>query len=564
MTVYWRASSSDAADVSRCSSGSVFTYRPLRGVQNFYIVSLAIADLAVAVLVMPLNVANFVVDGRWAFGVVVCHVWLTADILTCTASILNLCAIALDRYRAAHDPIGYAQRRTIGRVLATVAAVWATSAVISVPPLIGWNAAGLYDNTTHRCQLTDDRGFVLYSAAGSFYIPLALMTFVYVKIYVATRRRLRARAEVRRVTAAASGGVAGGASRVPSERGDDCVPTSLARAHRQICPGEELLEVPSIESLTNDDDYDDNDDVKPRNVPPSAATAAVDRGWQPETIIDKVFRLQATSRTGVVVTSDAPTMPLKDRQPKVDVGGKPKDRRNGKHVNDVTQVELNVCESECSVDSHEITRRVTTGLREGRPEVEITEVKSDCADIVAISNSLTHLAKDDTLIELNFRSPRSKSALQLRDIADEENRAVSQLSTPRMSGQSNRTSAVFSLPETGHGSSTVGQSTDDGSRVVNRVVAEKQRQATLKERRVARTMAVIMVVFVVCWLPFFVIYVLFPFCGSVCSEAVGERVVTFIVWLGYVNSTVNPVIYTVFNVDFRRAFKSLLVRRRCR
>jgi len=51
--------------------------------------------------------------------------------LACTASILNLCAIALDRYRAIHDPIGYAQRRTLGRVLATVAVVWATSAVIS-------------------------------------------------------------------------------------------------------------------------------------------------------------------------------------------------------------------------------------------------------------------------------------------------------------------------------------------------------------------------------------------------------------------------------------------------
>lgn len=91
--------------------------------RNFYIVSLAVADLAVAVLVMPLNVANFILDGRWTFGTVVCHVWLTADILTCTASILNLCAIALDRYRAIHDPIGYAQKRTLGRVVATVIVV---------------------------------------------------------------------------------------------------------------------------------------------------------------------------------------------------------------------------------------------------------------------------------------------------------------------------------------------------------------------------------------------------------------------------------------------------------
>ena len=202
----------------------MFTYRPLRGVQNFYIVSLAVADLAVALLVMPLNVANFILDGRWAFGVVVCHIWLTADILTCTASILNLCAIALDRYRAIHDPIGYAQRRTICRVLATVAVVWTTSAVISVPPLIGWNAAGLYDESTQRCQLTDDRGFVVYSAAGSFYIPLAVMTFVYVKIYVATRRRLRARTKSYPMTVAAtSASVAGCTTGAKLKRGDDRV-----------------------------------------------------------------------------------------------------------------------------------------------------------------------------------------------------------------------------------------------------------------------------------------------------------------------------------------------------
>jgi len=208
----------------------VFTYRPLRAVQNFYIVSLAIADLAVALLVMPLNVADFILEGRWAFGVVVCHIWLTADILTCTASILNLCAIALDRYRAIHDPIGYAQRRTIGRVLTTVAVVWTTSAVISVPPLIGWNAAGLYDESTQRCQLTDDRGFVVYSAAGSFYIPLAVMTFVYVKIYLATRRRLRSRTENYRITprrnVAMSASVTadfGATARATPERGDDRV-----------------------------------------------------------------------------------------------------------------------------------------------------------------------------------------------------------------------------------------------------------------------------------------------------------------------------------------------------
>lgn len=75
---------------------SVFTYKPLRIVQNFFIVSLAVADLTVAILVLPLNVAYYV-RGRWDFGIHVCKMWLTSDVLCCTASILHLCIIALDR-----------------------------------------------------------------------------------------------------------------------------------------------------------------------------------------------------------------------------------------------------------------------------------------------------------------------------------------------------------------------------------------------------------------------------------------------------------------------------------
>ena len=117
---------------------SVFTYKPLRIVQNFFIVSLAVADMTVAILVLPLNVA-YSVRGRWDFGIHMCKMWLTSDVLCCTASILNLCAIALDRYWAITDPINYAQKRTVERVLILIIGVWVLSLVISSPPLIGWN-----------------------------------------------------------------------------------------------------------------------------------------------------------------------------------------------------------------------------------------------------------------------------------------------------------------------------------------------------------------------------------------------------------------------------------------
>ncbi|KAL1429598.1 hypothetical protein MTO96_016049 [Rhipicephalus appendiculatus] len=172
---------------------SVFNHRPLRTVQNVFLVSLALADIAVALLVMPFNVA-YSIMGRWVFGLHFCELWLTCDVLCCTASILNLCAIALDRYWAIHDPINYAQKRTLRRVLLSIFLVWVISALISVPPLIGWNDWPEQFDETTPCRLTQETGYVLYSASGSFFIPLLIMSIVYLKIFLATRRRLRERA----------------------------------------------------------------------------------------------------------------------------------------------------------------------------------------------------------------------------------------------------------------------------------------------------------------------------------------------------------------------------------
>lgn len=173
---------------------SVFTYKPLRIVQNFFIVSLAVADLTVAILVLPLNVAYYI-RGRWDFGIHVCKMWLTSDVMCCTASILHLCVIALDRYWAITDPINYAQKRNVERVLILIAGVWILSFVISSPPLLGWNDWPTNFHSNTPCELTSERGYVIYSALGSFFLPLVIMTIVYIEIFVATRRRLRERAQ---------------------------------------------------------------------------------------------------------------------------------------------------------------------------------------------------------------------------------------------------------------------------------------------------------------------------------------------------------------------------------
>ena len=98
-----------------------------------------------------------------------------------------------------------------------------------------------------------------------------------------------------------------------------------------------------------------------------------------------------------------------------------------------------------------------------------------------------------------------------------------------------------------HGPSVGGRS---AGRTARQIVEQR------RERKAARTLAVITGTFVLCWLPFFILATVRPFCGDLCHYP--APLISIIVWLGYVNSMLNPIIYTVFNADFRLAFRKIL------
>ncbi|CAG9794670.1 unnamed protein product [Diatraea saccharalis] len=84
---------------------------------------------------------------------------------------------------------------------------------------------------------------------------------------------------------------------------------------------------------------------------------------------------------------------------------------------------------------------------------------------------------------------------------------------------------------------------------------EKKRLARKKEKRATLILGLIMGSFIACWLPFFFLYILKAACRN-CVIPSNAFAIAF--WLGYMNSVLNPVIYTIFNKDFRRAFRRIL------
>jgi len=196
---------------------AIATDRRLKGVQHWFIGSLAVSDLLVGLFIMPFSLANEVM-GYWAFGDVICQLWLSTDVLLCTASILNLCLISLDRYWTITRPIHYVKNRTRRRAALMISVVWTLSMVISLPPLVGWKRPQPTHLGFPLCQLSAELGYVLYSTIGSFYVPLLVMVLVYVKIYLAARARARRNLKSTGATRSATAAVA---MAVPSSEIDD-------------------------------------------------------------------------------------------------------------------------------------------------------------------------------------------------------------------------------------------------------------------------------------------------------------------------------------------------------
>lgn len=164
---------------------TVYRTRKLHTPANYLIASLAVTDLLVSILVMPVSTL-YTVAGRWTLGQVVCDFWLSSDITCCTASILHLCVIALDRYWAITDAVEYSAKRTPRRAAVMIVLVWVFSISISLPPFF-WRQA----KAEGECVVnTDHILYTVYSTVGAFYFPTLLLIALYGRIYVEARSRI--------------------------------------------------------------------------------------------------------------------------------------------------------------------------------------------------------------------------------------------------------------------------------------------------------------------------------------------------------------------------------------
>uniref|UniRef100_A0A8D0GX40 Alpha-1D adrenergic receptor n=1 Tax=Sphenodon punctatus TaxID=8508 RepID=A0A8D0GX40_SPHPU len=164
---------------------SVACNRHLQTVTNYFIINLAIADLLLSTTVLPFS-ATLEVLGFWAFGRIFCNIWAAVDVLCCTASIMSLCIISVDRYIGVKYSLKYPTIMTEKKAVVILVVVWVSSMVISIGPLLGWKEPPPLDDSI--CSITEEPGYAVFSSLFSFYLPLTVILVMYFRIYVVARR----------------------------------------------------------------------------------------------------------------------------------------------------------------------------------------------------------------------------------------------------------------------------------------------------------------------------------------------------------------------------------------
>ncbi|RZF35626.1 hypothetical protein LSTR_LSTR005154 [Laodelphax striatellus] len=481
---------------------SVYRERSLQTVTNYFIVSLALADLLVAVLVMPFAV-YVLVNGSWSLPPVVCDFYIAMDVMCSTSSIFNLVAISIDRYIAVTQPIKYAKHKSNRRVTLTIVLVWAISAAIGSPIVLGLNNTP--DRVPDLC-LFYNSDFIIYSSLSSFYIPCIIMVFLYYNIFKALRNRARKAKAARKTNIA--------------ELKPGIVIENVAQTRRlaetTLVASSAL--VPTASSLederpTNTGSGSQDEDEEGDRSPGSEDCHIIPNDKSTEFILATVVE-----ESQVVVNLATPaTILIADPNGNNDSGYAPSNMEETQlHVTPPASPHQKTPDDKVSKvtvkrngsTGSEVPCTPCTPLSAGGPGTGGSILKR------AFSSSVRTMSEDETCVGGGSKKERKASAGGSRFTIYKVNKASRK---------------------------------------------KREKSSARKERKATKTLAIVLGVFLFCWVPFFTCNIMDAMCtklGADCQPGVAAFILT--TWLGYMNSFVNPVIYTIFNPEFRKAFKKLM------
>ncbi|XP_004085557.4 trace amine-associated receptor 1-like [Oryzias latipes] len=169
---------------------SIAYFKQLQSPTNCFVMSLAVADCFVGLVVMPYSMIR-TVEGCWYFGSLFCKLHSSLDVMLCTASIFHLSCIAFDRFYAVCNPLIYSLKMSQSRVALLITICWAVPMLISFGPImLDLHIAGVDIRIPEDlCVFLVSRIYAVMASLVAFYLPMAIMLVAYWKIFKAAKRQ---------------------------------------------------------------------------------------------------------------------------------------------------------------------------------------------------------------------------------------------------------------------------------------------------------------------------------------------------------------------------------------
>ncbi|KAE9415391.1 hypothetical protein Angca_008631 [Angiostrongylus cantonensis] len=548
---------------------AVYKEKCLQTVTNMLIVSLAVSDFLVAICVMSFGVYYERNDFKWSIGQFFCNLYLASDVTCSTASILNLLAISLDRYIAISHPISYAQYGARGgRAIISISIVWAVSVIVGLPILLGVNPM-----EENLCEFSNAY-FNILSSLLSFFFPCTAMIVLYTVIF----RRLRQRGRARNLRNAAW--------------------TDRCKVGLIVCTNTALYYNLKSEIFLKESNYEG-----------SGRPSWPMKAHRSQSLTNVLHQLLLTSITYPTAIFDIlKASKLNERE------------RERERERESVIISLPYCEARREMDPLQQSATIVSVVGQRSYGDALSDIIPYIDDIgynismEDLSNDLK--AKDPCLYN---SEPTSGNVV----MQDEENNTSSGSSSCTSSNRSflkDRTHRTPSSTFLFHVSpisvvnstlrandpSIMEQHVDlvnnedvsfadsvrlhkghlwkrchkifsfifsplhSKCRVMNgwgktrpsQQLVKKVNKQMRREHKATVTLAVVLAVFLFCWLPFFTLHLINSICLINEQEdgCMGVFPLFLATWLGYINSSLNPLIYTVFDQRFRNAFRAILCR----
>ncbi|XP_060614164.2 muscarinic acetylcholine receptor M1 [Anolis sagrei] len=167
--------------------------RELKTVNNYFLLSLAAADLIIGTISMNLY-TTYIVMGQWVMGSLACDLWLALDYVASNASVMSLLLISFDRYFSITRPLTYRAKRTPKRAAVMISIAWLISFILWAPAILFWQKfVGERTVAEHECyiQFFSEPIITFGTAIAAFYLPVTIMVVLYWRIYQETQKRAK-------------------------------------------------------------------------------------------------------------------------------------------------------------------------------------------------------------------------------------------------------------------------------------------------------------------------------------------------------------------------------------